>query len=185
MKVPGFVTFAILVIGFAGCGSGKQESKNGAAFLSLLALSSGAIESDTRLSSSYICNPDSVWFPLEWHGVPQGTAELVVVIGVSSTVKNAEGTVSRFRNQWVIAGINPGESRLTVGAPPLGAYVMRVHRNTRCPESNSEIGIASTLYAMPVLHSRQEYERYATNAALLRFNALSIAADRVVGVYSP
>jgi phosphatidylethanolamine-binding protein (PEBP) family uncharacterized protein len=182
MKCHGLVAFAVAIIGITGCGSVKQG--NDGAAISSLTLSSGAIQSSKLIPSSYRCSPRSVWLPLEWNGVPQGTAELIIVIGVASVTRQPQSTVSRLRNRWIVGGIYPGENRVTAGVLPRGAWMMPVNPNVSCPKSDSEVGIVFTLYAMPVLHSRQRYET-ATDAIVSRFRPSSIAADRVSGIYRP
>jgi phosphatidylethanolamine-binding protein (PEBP) family uncharacterized protein len=79
-----------------------------------IALASSAFKAGGPLSSRYTCDGANLSPPLEWHGVPHGTAELfLLAIDLSGSANDAI--------QWAVAGIPPSAGGLSAGALPAGA----------------------------------------------------------------
>jgi phosphatidylethanolamine-binding protein (PEBP) family uncharacterized protein len=93
----------------------SQTSKALAA-LGKIALTSSAFKAGGAIPTRYTCDGANVSPPLEWQGVPKGTAELfLLAIDLSGSASDAI--------QWAVAGIPPSASGLPAGSLPAGAVV--------------------------------------------------------------
>jgi phosphatidylethanolamine-binding protein (PEBP) family uncharacterized protein len=72
------------------------------------------------LPRRYTCDGEDVSLPVEWSGVPAGTAEIVLSIESASLVN---GTHLFFN--WAVAGLNPTSHGVLAGTLPSGAVVGR------------------------------------------------------------
>jgi phosphatidylethanolamine-binding protein (PEBP) family uncharacterized protein len=81
-----------------------------------IALTSSAFKAGGPIPSHYTCDGAGVSPPLQWHGVPAGTAELfLLAIDLSGSASDAI--------QWAVAGIPPSASGIAAGSLPVGAVV--------------------------------------------------------------
>jgi len=78
-----------------------------------IALTSPAFKAGGPIAARYTCDGANVSPPLQWHGVPAGTAELFLL---AVAVGGAGETV-----QWALAGIPPSAKRIPEGSLPAGA----------------------------------------------------------------
>ena len=84
------------------------------AALGKIAIASPAFKAGGSIPTRYTCDGEGVSPPLEWHGVPHGTAELfLLAIDLSGSTSDAI--------QWAVAGISPSASGLSAGSLPAGA----------------------------------------------------------------
>lgn len=84
------------------------------AALGKITLASSAFKAGGAIPSRYTCDGADVSPPLEWHGVPHGTAELfLLAIDLSGSSSDAI--------QWAVGGIPPSASGLSAGSLPAGA----------------------------------------------------------------
>jgi hypothetical protein len=91
----------------------SQTSKALAA-LGKITLTSSAFKAGGAIPTRYTCDGADVSPPLEWHGVPSGTAELfLLAIDLSGSSSDAI--------QWAVGGIPPSASGLSAGSLPAGA----------------------------------------------------------------
>jgi Raf kinase inhibitor-like YbhB/YbcL family protein len=81
-----------------------------------LRLTSPAFGDGQPIPLEYSCRGDDVSPPLAWAGVPQGTAELALVVRDA----DADGFV-----HWVITGMSPAVTGLARGNPPVSATEAR------------------------------------------------------------
>jgi phosphatidylethanolamine-binding protein (PEBP) family uncharacterized protein len=82
--------------------------------LGKIVLASSAFKAGGAIPARYTCDGAGVSPPLEWHGVPHGTAELfLLAIDLSGSTSDAI--------QWAVAGIPPSASGLSAGSLPAGA----------------------------------------------------------------
>ena len=115
-----------------------------------MSLSSPALqpgpESTLLLPATYTCDGKDSWPPLRWAGVPQGTAELDLL------VMNLTPVNGRLFFDWAVAGIDPSQKDIEAGRLPKGVTVGRNSFGKNiysiCPPGSSEIYIFA-LYALP------------------------------------
>jgi hypothetical protein len=82
--------------------------------LGKIAIASPAFKAGGPIPTRYTCDGEGLSPPLEWHGVPHGTAELfLLAIDLSGSTSDAI--------QWAVAGIPPSASGLPAGSLPAGA----------------------------------------------------------------
>lgn len=82
--------------------------------LGKISLTSSAFTPGGPIDVRYTCDGASISPPLQWHGVPAGTAELfLLAIDLSGSSSDAI--------QWAVAGIPPGAGHISAGALPAGA----------------------------------------------------------------
>jgi Raf kinase inhibitor-like YbhB/YbcL family protein len=79
-----------------------------------LTLTSPAFAHNTFLPIKYTCDGDNVSPPLEWSGVPEGTAELVLLFEDADA---PGGTLV----QWIVIGLDPALTGLEESKVPAGA----------------------------------------------------------------
>jgi hypothetical protein len=142
-------------------------------------LTSSAVDDEARIGEGFQCSQNSIWLPLEWETPPQSTAELVVVIRVAHVPGKAGPEA-----QWIIAGINPGDGALHFGLPANGIYILPVSSKADCPREGETALILADLYAIPAIHSREDFET-ADNQDISRFDRIAVATGRLVGIYGP
>ncbi|HWD07841.1 MAG TPA: YbhB/YbcL family Raf kinase inhibitor-like protein [Actinomycetota bacterium] len=80
-----------------------------------LTLTSPAFAHNTLMPIKYTCDGDNVSPPLEWSGLPDGTAELVLLF------EDADGPGGTLV-QWIVIGLDPGAGGLEEGKIPAGAF---------------------------------------------------------------
>jgi phosphatidylethanolamine-binding protein (PEBP) family uncharacterized protein len=131
------------------------------------------------LSAEYTCDGKGTSPALRWQGVPQGTAELALL------VMNIQPVEGKLFFDWAVAGLSPDLEEIEAGKLPKGAVVGRNSFGKPsyeiCPEGSGETYMF-TLFALPKslapaqgfdpLALRKEVAGLAGNAGLL---ALSYA----------
>jgi phosphatidylethanolamine-binding protein (PEBP) family uncharacterized protein len=92
----------------------SSQTSKALAALGKITLTSSAFKAGGAIPTRYTCDGADVSPPLEWHGVPNGTAELfLLAIDLSGSSSDAI--------QWAVGGIPPGASGLSAGSLPAGA----------------------------------------------------------------
>lgn len=98
------------------------------------------------LSATYTCDGKGISPALSWQGVPQGTAELVVL---TMNVQPVEG---KLFFDWAVAGLSPELQEIEAGKLPRGAVVGRNSFGRTgyeiCPEGSGETYMF-TVFALP------------------------------------
>lgn len=94
--------------------STPSQTSKALAALGKITLTSSAFKAGGAIPARYTCDGADVSPPLEWHGVPNGTAELfLLAIDLSGSSSDAI--------QWAVAGIPPSAGGLSAGSLPAGA----------------------------------------------------------------
>jgi phosphatidylethanolamine-binding protein (PEBP) family uncharacterized protein len=92
----------------------SSQTSKALAALGKITLSSSAFKAGGAIPARYTCDGADVSPPLDWHGVPKGTAELfLLAIDLSGSSSDAI--------QWAVGGIPPSASGLSAGSLPAGA----------------------------------------------------------------
>lgn len=102
----------VVVVAVSACGGDDDEeplvtgpSAPGFAF------AQSAIAEGEPIDSRYTCDGEDVSPDLAWEGVPEGTAELALV------VEDPDAPGGTFTH-WLVYGLDPGETGLPEGAEP-------------------------------------------------------------------
>lgn len=104
---------AMTVMGLAACGSGEEP------ITSVLDLKSPGAKANGVLKPSVFCGWGSLWVPLEWGKVPEGTKELAIMLARFKYVNEGDkrkvvvpfaDLVSKFRpsERQLVANVLPG-----------------------------------------------------------------------------
>jgi hypothetical protein len=103
------VTVSLAAVAACGGGDGDDEraEREPAAGDGSIEVSSTAFGDDEPIPERYTCDGDELSPPLAWTGVPEGVAELALVV----RDPDADGFV-----HWVVAGLR-GDLRAAVTAP--------------------------------------------------------------------
>jgi Raf kinase inhibitor-like YbhB/YbcL family protein len=113
---------AVLLLGWApGCSSDGDDDlgilQPGERLPSGMTLTSTAFEAGEPVPERYSCEGENVPPPLEWVGVPEGTAELAIVI------EDPDAPDGVFVH-WLVVGIEPGTDGVGPAGPPDGSQVL-------------------------------------------------------------
>jgi phosphatidylethanolamine-binding protein (PEBP) family uncharacterized protein len=99
------------------------------------------------LAKRYTCDGQDTSFPVQWNGIPHGTAELVLV------VLNFRAVHGRFVFAWAVAGLSPKLRGLAAGRLPPGAVIGRngfgQDGYSICPPSGTRESYAVKVIALP------------------------------------
>ena len=99
-----------------------------------------------HLAPTYTCDGKDIWPALEWEGVPDDAAELVLF------VMNLQPVGGKIFFDWAVAGLDPSLSDLQAGSLPSGAVVGTNGFGKRgyeiCPSGAGEAYMFA-LYALP------------------------------------
>lgn len=129
----------------AGCGSAEDRESRP------LEVKSPALTAGATIPSNYECREKSIWVPLSWGEVPNGTEEIVVAIGVNRLRREGNGVLSSLAGEWFISGLDSHRRTLKVGALPDGAR-LGTHAppfGSLCPHGSAAVGLVFSVYAMP------------------------------------
>lgn len=100
----------------------------------------------SALPATYTCDGKGTSPALSWHGVPQGTAELVIF---AMNIQPVEG---RLFFDWAVGGLSPELEEIEAGKLPKGAVVGRNGFGKAsyeiCPEGSGETYMF-TVFALP------------------------------------
>jgi Raf kinase inhibitor-like YbhB/YbcL family protein len=101
--------------GTAGTGRDLLPDEAGAP-AGTIEVSSEAFDDGDRLPTRFAHDRENLSPPLEWSGVPEGTAELAVLC------EDPDAPSGTFTH-WVMAGIDPSTAGVAEGTPPAGAVM--------------------------------------------------------------
>ena len=101
------ITFALFAPVLAACGGDDEPGPTGAAAPGF-AFSDGAVADGEPIDSRYTCDGEDVSPDLAWEGVPEGAAELALV------VEDPDAPGGTFAH-WLVYGLDPGETGLPEG----------------------------------------------------------------------
>lgn len=99
----------------------------------VIRVSSPVFKGATPISARYTCDGADTSPPVQWSGIPPGTAELVLfIININSLPGNGGPLI-----YWAVADLNPALQGISAGSLPSGAVVGRnslgQSRYTICP----------------------------------------------------
>src|SRR6476646_7266100 len=117
----------------AGCGkASSEEPANGLSDSSKIDCGSPAVGADGVISPRVSCGAGTLWLPLKWGSVPDGTDEIAVYIGrfKYKTVDGARKLIAPFGS--LVSGIEPGLHGIAANTFPPGA-VPANFGSTSCP----------------------------------------------------
>ena len=103
----------VLVVAVSACGGDDDEEEplaTGPAAPGFAFTQSGVVEGEP-IDSRYTCDGEDVSPALAWEGVPEGTAELALVM------EDPDAPGGTFTH-WLVYGLDPGETQLPEGADP-------------------------------------------------------------------
>ncbi len=106
------VLVPIVLAACGGGGSGGVEV--GPAPAAGMAVTSAAFAEGDTIPVEFTCDGEDVSPPLQWSGVPDGAAELVLV------VEDPDAPGGTFVH-WLVVGIDPGATGIDRGGVPAGA----------------------------------------------------------------
>jgi Raf kinase inhibitor-like YbhB/YbcL family protein len=102
-----------LVFAVSACGGDDDEAlPTGATAAGFRFLESGVTEG-AAVDRRFTCDGEDVAPALAWEGVPEGTAELALV------VEDPDAPGGTFTH-WLVWGLDPGETELPEGSEPAG-----------------------------------------------------------------
>ena len=135
----------LAAVGLAACSSGGGTTVE-REVADVIQVSSPAFAEGAPVPARFTCSGQDVAPPLAWSGVPQGTAELALVVDDPDAPR---GTYVH----WVLFHLDPGLSGLAEGQAPAGA---RQARNSGgkpgysgpCPPAGPAHHYRFTLYAL-------------------------------------
>ncbi len=123
-----------------------------------------------HLAPTYTCDGKDIWPALEWEGIPDGAAELVLF------VMNLQPVEGKIFFDWALAGLDPALSEIQAGSLPSAAVVGTNSFGKRgyeiCPPGSGEAYMFA-LYALP--HSLSPKKGF--DAAQLREEILAQAGN--------
>jgi Raf kinase inhibitor-like YbhB/YbcL family protein len=110
---------ALLLVSASACGnggSGGSDAGTGADArrATSLELTSPAFENGGEIPDGFTCDGANATPPVEWTGVPRGTAELVLL------VEDPDAPTETPFVHWVVWGVDPSLSGFPEEAPPAG-----------------------------------------------------------------
>lgn len=113
---------AALVLGAGpGCSSGGNDDlgilRDGERLPTGITITSTAFDDGDPIPERYSCEGENVPPPLEWRGVPEGAAELAVVI------EDPDAPDGIFVH-WLVVGVDAGVTALGPAGPPAGGEVL-------------------------------------------------------------
>jgi hypothetical protein len=122
----------LLAAALVGCGSSASQPTSGGT----IKLRSQAFSPGGAIPTALTCDGVGSSPPLQWSGVPGGTAELAL------TVEDLDAPGRPFIH-WAISGLDPRATGLAAGAPPAGAVqgrndFGRVGYGRPCPPSGGK-----------------------------------------------
>jgi Raf kinase inhibitor-like YbhB/YbcL family protein len=100
-----------LVFAVAACGGDDDEPLATGPAAPGFAFSDSAVAEGEAIDSRYTCDGEDISPALAWEGVPEGTAELALV------VEDPDAPGGTFTH-WLVYGLDPGETGLSEGAEP-------------------------------------------------------------------
>ncbi len=177
------VTLVALAAVGAACGSNGSDT-SGAEPSKIrhdISVSSSAFGDGEHIPTKYSCEGDNVSPPLAWRKVPDGTAELAIVVA------DPDAPSGTFYH-WVVTGVAPGRTRLDEGELPKEAMV-----------ATSSSGMASYVGMCPPDGDKAHHYRFTVYAltrklnlepgtaakdAVMRIRAAAVGEGTLVGTFS-
>jgi Raf kinase inhibitor-like YbhB/YbcL family protein len=170
----------VLALGVAACSSGGEALGPERDLPETITVTSSAFPAGGPIPARFTCDGQEVSPPLGWSGVPDGTAELALVVDDPDA---PGGTYVH----WVVAHLDPGPRQLAEGAVPLGAAELANSAGESayagpCPPDGPAHHYRFTLYALP---RRVELAADAEPAeAIAAIEQAATARGRLIGTFA-
>jgi phosphatidylethanolamine-binding protein (PEBP) family uncharacterized protein len=150
---PGLVVAAVAL---AGCGGGSPSPT------SVLDLKSPGLQANGELKPSVRCGWGSLWVPLEWGKLPEGTRELAVYLGrFKDATENGKRKVTvHFAD--LVSKFSPTEHRLVANVLPEGVNWSYFGTNCLVPPQGKGQSILLEVFALDRIHQRTMTRKLAT-----------------------
>lgn len=182
MRILVATLVALAVVGTA-CGSNGSDSssESSSKIRHDISVSSTAFDDGDSIPTRYSCEGDNVSPPLAWRKVPDGTAELAIVVA------DPDAPSGTFYH-WVVTGVAPGRTHLAQGELPNEAMV-----------ATSSSGMASYVGMCPPDGDKAHHYRFTVYAltrkldlppgteakdAVTRIRAAAVGEGTLVGTFA-
>jgi Raf kinase inhibitor-like YbhB/YbcL family protein len=165
--------------GLAACSSGGGEPRREPALSEVISVSSPAFGNGAAIPARFTCAGEDVSPPLRWTGVPQGAAEVALVVDDPDAPRG-------IYVHWVVVGIDPATGRLAEGTVPAGAAQLpnsagKAAWTGPCPPGGPAHHYRFTVYAL-----RQQPEVAGDadpETSIEAIEAAATARGRLVGTF--
>lgn len=159
MVAPRLVFLVTILSGVVvGCGTSERVEES--RVQAKLAVRSMAVTKGryfARIPARYRCKEKEIWLPVEWKGVPGGTAEVVLAITARSIKREGRALSSTLLTEWIVGGLPPYDGAVVPGKLPSEAFITGHNVSTLdCPRESQETAFVFAVYALPFgrpLHS--------------------------------
>lgn len=144
----------VLAVALVGCGSGSPPTT------SAIDLKSPGVKANGELKPNVRCGWGSLWVPLEWGTVPDGTKELAILL---ARFEYAQGQGKRkpiVRFADLVSEFKPSERRLVANVLPEG--VSWSYFGTNCVTSGKGQHLLLEVFALDRIRTRSMKRRLAT-----------------------
>jgi Raf kinase inhibitor-like YbhB/YbcL family protein len=165
--------------GLAACSSGDGQPRAERALPEPITLSSPAFTAGSAIPQRFTCDGDNLSPPLDWSGVPAGTAELALVVEDPDAPR---GTYVH----WIVIGLGPASTKLSEATVPPGGRQVRNSAGKAaytgpCPPGGPAHHYRFTIYALQ--RSPDVGDDASPDAAIQAIEAAATARGRLVGTY--
>lgn len=152
---PGLVA---AVLALASCGGGSSPPVT-----SVIDLKSPGLQANGELKPNVRCGWGSLWVPLEWGAVPEGTKELAILLARFEYAKERGERKAIVRFADLVSKFKPTEHRLVANVLPEG--ISWSYFGTNCVTSGKGQHLLLEVFALDRIRERQMQRRLATRLA--------------------
>lgn len=153
-KVAWGLGLLVAVLALTGCGGSSSP------VTSVIDLKSKEVHSDGTLDPSVRCGWGSLWIPLEWGEVPDGTKELAILLGRYQYVKENGKRKAVVKFADLVSKFRPTEHRLVANVLPSGVSWSSFGIN--CVTQSKGQHILLEVFALDQIRHRTMNPRLAT-----------------------
>src|SRR5689334_11854496 len=143
----------VTVLGLAGCGGSDPVTAT-------IDLKSPGVRPNGELKPSIRCGWGSLWVPLEWGAVPDGTKELAVLLTRFKSVNEGDGQKPVVFFTDLVSKFKPTEHRLVANVLPEG--VSWSYFGNNCVPSAKGQHLLLEVFALDNVRNRKIDRRLAT-----------------------
>jgi len=144
-------------VALAGCGGGSDPPVTAA-----IDLKSPGIQANGELDPSVRCGWGSLWVPLKWGEVPDGTKELAIYLGRFKNVKKDGERKAVVHFADLVSKFKPTEHQLVANVLPQGVSWSWFGTNCLLPLQGRGQSILLEVFALDRIHERKMTRNLAT-----------------------